>query len=272
MPSNLAPPRSPEGVAVTLIIDKSSSMETGHKMDLAHRASIGVVNNLRPIDTVGVLMFDNTFEWAVTPRLAVDKAFINKQIAGIQPDGGTQIAPALTEAYNKMKPIKAATRHIVLLTDGISEEGNSLTLAKTALADQVTISTVGLGADVNTAYLERVATAAGGKAYFVTDLSQLEQILVKDVLEHTGQTAVEKPLTIDVDKRVEILNDVDIDHAPVLKGYVRFTAKPSAETILSVDKDPLLSRWQFGLGRAAVFASDAKSRWAADWISWKGYG
>jgi Ca-activated chloride channel homolog len=35
--------------------------------------------------------------------------------------------------------------------------------------------------------------------------------------------------------------------------------------------DPLLVRWQYGLGRADVFASDAKSRWAADWVTWKGF-
>jgi Ca-activated chloride channel homolog len=41
---------------------------------------------------------------------------------------------------------------------------------------------------------------------------------------------------------------------------------------LKVDeKDPLLSRWQYGLGRAVVFTSDAKSRWAADWVTWKGF-
>ena len=32
-----------------------------------------------------------------------------------------------------------------------------------------------------------------------------------------------------------------------------------------------LPRWQYGLGRAAVFTSDAKSRWAVNWVSWKGY-
>ena len=53
---------------------------------------------------------------------------------------------------------------------------------------------------------------------------------------------------------------------------MKFEAKPSAETILSIDqKDPLLSRWQYGLGRSVVFASDAKSRWAADWVTWKGF-
>src|SRR5262249_27832697 len=41
--------------------------------------------------------------------------------------------------------------------------------------------------------------------------------------------------------------------------------------ILTLDRDPLLSRWQYGLGRSAVFASDAKARWATDWVTWKGY-
>jgi Ca-activated chloride channel homolog len=271
MPAKLAPPRSPEGTAVILIIDKSSSME-GKKIELARLAAIGVVENLRPIDQVGVLIFDNSFQWAVPMRRAEDKSLIKRLISGIVPDGGTQIAPALAEAYRKVLPSKATFKHIVLLTDGISEEGDSLDLSKEALAQHVTISTVGLGQDVNRAYLEKVASTAGGKSYFLNEPSGLEQILLKDVMEHTGSTAVEKTLRPVVAKNVEILDGVGIDSAPALKGYVRFIAKPSADTILKIDeKEPLLVRWQYGLGRSVVFGSDAKSRWAADWVTWKGF-
>src|SRR6185369_13087843 len=38
-----------------------------------------------------------------------------------------------------------------------------------------------------------------------------------------------------------------------------------------IDRDPLLTRWQYGLGRSAVFASDAKARWAAAWVDWTGF-
>ena len=271
LPAKLAPPRSPEGTAVILIIDKSSSME-GKKIELARLAAIGVVENLRPIDQVGVLIFDNSFQWAVPLRRAEDKSMIKRLISGIVPDGGTQIAPALAEAYRKVLPSKATFKHIVLLTDGISEEGDSLDLSKEALAQHVTISTVGLGQDVNRAYLEKVATMAGGKAYFLNEPAGLEQILLKDVMEHTGSTAVEKTLNPIVAKKVEILDGVGIETAPPLKGYIKFIAKPSSDTILKIDqKEPLLVRWQFGLGRAAVFTSDAKSRWAADWVTWKGF-
>jgi uncharacterized membrane protein len=271
LPAKLAPPRSPEGTLVTLIVDKSSSME-GRKMDLARLAAIGVIENLRPIDLVGVLIFDNSFQWAVPIRKAEDRTHIKRLVSGITPDGGTQIAPALAEAYRRTVQHGATYRHIVLLTDGISEEGDSMAVAQDAARNRVTISTVGLGQDVNRAYLERIALAAKGKAYFLTDPSGLEQILLRDVMEHTGTTAVEKPVRPVVMHAAEILEGVGMETAPPLAGYVRFIAKPSADTILSIDRtDPLLARWQYGLGRAAVFTSDAKSRWASEWVGWKGF-
>jgi uncharacterized membrane protein len=271
LPAKLAPPRSPEGTAVVLIIDKSSSME-GRKIELARLAAIGVVENLRPIDSVGVLIFDNSFQWAVNLRKADDRTSIKRLIAGITPDGGTQIAPALTEAFQKILLQPAAYKHIVLLTDGISEEGDSMTLTKEAVANHVTVSTVGLGQDVNRAFLEKVAESALGKSYFLNDPSGLEQILLRDVEEHTGSTAVEKPITPKVLKQSQVLEGVAMETAPPLKGYVRFQARPTADNVVEADNgDPLLVLWQYGLGRSAVFTSDAKNRWAASWVAWPGF-
>ncbi|MFB3828842.1 MAG: VWA domain-containing protein [Bryobacteraceae bacterium] len=273
LPAKLSPPRTPEGTCVVLIVDKSSSME-GKKIELARLAAIGVVDNLRPIDRVGVLIFDNSFQWAVPVRRAEDKAMINRLISGIMPDGGTQIAPALAEAYRAIAPQKGMYKHIVLLTDGISEEGDSLGISRQALANRITISTVGLGQDVNRAFLEKVAAISQGKSYFLIDPSGLEQILIKDVQEHTGTTAVEKPTRPVVVKKAEILDGVGIEGAPALHGYVRFQPRPTADVILDADpkeREPLLVRWQYGLGRAAVFTSDAKARWAVNWVSWPGF-
>jgi Ca-activated chloride channel homolog len=271
LPARLAPPRTPEGTCVVLILDKSSSME-GRKVELAKLAAIGVVDNLRPIDMVGVLIFDNSFHWAVPIRRAEERSLIKRVIAGITPDGGTQIAPALQEAFRRILPVNAIFKHIVLLTDGISEEGDSMTLAREAQERQVTISTVGLGQDVNRGYLERVAALARGQSHFLNDPSGLEQILLRDVMEHTGSTAVERPIHPQVVKKAEILDGVGMETAPPLQGYVRFIPKPGADVILNVDRsDPLLVRWQYGLGRAGVFTSDAKSRWAKHWVSWPGF-
>jgi len=161
-----------------------------------------------------------------------------------------------------------------LLTDGISEEGDSIELAKKAADNQVTISTVGLGQDVNRAYLEKVAATSNGRSYFLNEPQGLEQILLKDVKDYTGGTAVERVLSPIVERKAELLEGVGMESAPALKGYARYAAKDGAETILAIDaarRDPLFVRWQYGLGRSAVFASDAKSRWAEEWMTWPGF-
>ena len=136
----------------------------------------------------------------------------------------------------------------------------------------MTISTVGLGLDVNRAFLNKVAAGAEGKSYFLDEPAGLEQLLLRDVEEHTGLTAVEKAIRPRVIERAEILDGVDIDNAPPLQGYIRFQGRPTADTILEADqRDPLLVRWQYGLGRAAVFTSDAKNRWALAWVTWPGF-
>jgi hypothetical protein len=100
-------------------------------------------------------------------------------------------------------------------------------------------------------------------------------------MEHTGSTTVERAIGIHVTRPAEILQGLDLErNAPTLKGYVRYQAKPTAETLLTIAgsatgtppvDDPLLARWQYGLGRAAVFTSDAKSRWAESWVAWPGF-
>ena len=198
-----------------------------------------------------MLVFDNSFRAGAVPiRKADDRFVITSRIAGIFANGGTQIAPALTEAYNRVLPIEAPYRHILLLTDGISEEGNSYELSRTAQQHRVSISTIGLGADVHKEYLQKVADLAGGKAYFLREPSGLEQIVLRDVMEHTGTTAVENALKAEVAKETEILDGVDFAAAPALKGYVRFEAKAAAETI-SPHRSPRSSaraRWRIWTG------------------------
>ncbi len=273
LPAKLAPPNIPRGTCVALIIDKSSSME-GRKIELARLSAIGVVDHLKPTDSIGVLIFDNSYQWAVPMRRAEDKSLIKRLISGITPDGGTQIAPALAEAYRRVLPSTANFKHIVLLTDGISEEGDSIDLAKEALQHAVTISTVGLGQDVNRSYLEKVAATSGGRSYFLNEPVGLQQILLKDVETYSGSTAIEKALAPLIAAKADILEGVGMEAAPALRGYARYIAKQGAETILEINpttRDPLYVRWEYGLGRAAVFASDAKSRWAEAWMTWPGF-
>ncbi|MEQ1948028.1 MAG: VWA domain-containing protein [Bryobacteraceae bacterium] len=270
LPAKLSP-RAPDGRAVILVMDRSTSM-LGPKIDFARKAAAGIVEHLTPIDQIGVLVFDTSFLWQVPVRFADNRESITWMISRITANGGTRIAPALNEGYREMLLTTAFYKHIILLTDGLSDEGNSLNLAREAGENAITISTVGLGKDVARNYLQRIAALSGGKSYLMEEPEGLEQIVISDVKEHTGMAAIESPIVPEVLHPAEILDGVDIKHAPPLKGYIRFEPKPTSETILRVEqKNPLLTRWQYGLGRSAIFTSDAKPMWAADWVAWKGY-
>jgi hypothetical protein len=55
-------------------------------------------------------------------------------------------------------------------------------------------------------------------------------------------------------------------------GYVVTTPKARAEMVLLSGKgDPVLAHWNYGLGRTVAFTSDAKSRWAKNWLGWAKY-
>ncbi len=267
-------PRSPEGTGIILIVDKSSSME-GRKMELRSSGRYRCCSHCDP-----------SIRWACWPsttplngpcRSARPKTspFLTRIISGIRPMAAHRLHRRSREAFAKMRWHRPPPGTSCCSPTASRREGNSVSLRPLGEEQKITISTVGHRSDVNKAYLEKVGDHwLSASRTSCSTSHQLEQILVKDVLEHTGSDD-ERNSTArsEVRKKVEILNDVAIEvRAALLKGYVRFIAKPSAETIFKVDReDPALPRWQYGLGRAAVFASDAKSRWAMDWIKWKGF-
>jgi hypothetical protein len=55
-------------------------------------------------------------------------------------------------------------------------------------------------------------------------------------------------------------------------GYNGTTPKPAAQTVLVSDRDdPVLAQWQYGLGRAVAWTSDASGRWASSWVGWTNF-
>jgi hypothetical protein len=64
-----------------------------------------------------------------------------------------------------------------------------------------------------------------------------------------------------------------METAPPLHGFQELKARPAAQVVLVDDREgnPILTRWPYGLGEVAVWASDAGPRWAHDWLAWPGY-
>ncbi len=267
------PPQKP--TAVVLVLDKSGSM-SGPKIEMARDAARASIRTLRPIDMIGVIAFDETFNWVIPLGPAgslEDKSNLINQIAA---NGGTKIYQAVESGFEAIVNEKATHKHIILLTDGVSTPGTQEDfpkLERDALAKHITISTIGVGDYINRDLLDELAHKTNGKSHFVENPDTIPQIINAEVKSTEDLAIQERPVRAVRVRPVEFTDGIDFTKSPRLQGFVQAEAKDGSEVILRVDdKKPLLVRWRYGLGRVIAFMSDAKSRWAAPWVRWESFG
>lgn len=270
--SNFEKEREKPSLAMVLVIDKSGSMG-GEKMELAKDAAKAAVELLEPKDSVGVIAFDSSSTWVTDLRPAADKHGIIDQISTIQPGGGTVMYPPMEDAYRALLSASAKLKHCILLTDGISQPGDFEGLAAEMAASGMTVTTVAMGADASEELLESIARIGGGRYYFCDNPQSVPQVFAKETVE-ASQTAInELPFLPQQVRPSQVLEGIDLETAPLLLGYVVTRPKPTGEFILASESgDPLLVWWRYGLGMSVAFTSDAKARWAAEWLDWPDFG
>lgn len=278
-------------VCIVLAIDRSASM-MGPRIAATKRGAVELVKQLAPEDLVGVLAFD-TVPYVIVevqPAGRVTESLIDKLVR-LKSTGGTDVLPALKAAQARLEASGATMKHIVLLSDGNTPfNAKAYRQLLSSLAQQrITISTIGIGAAfVNAEYLEWLATSTGGTFYEMRQLDELPRLIARD----TQKTLGELPFSEGYFRPVRAASSEwfsETTEWPPLKGFLTATAKPGAVEELVIRQpespaaperspgfaeastEPLLVQWPVGLGRAAVFTSDADARWSPDWIRWPGF-
>lgn len=259
-------------LALCLIIDRSGSM-VGEKIETAKSAAKASSDLLGPKDYVSVIAFDNESHNVVPLQSAGNTSAVGAEIASISAGGGTNIAPAMEEGLRQLSGSAAKLKHVILLTDGVSQEGPFYELATQMAQNNITVSTVAVGSDADTQLLSQIAQWGNGRYYETNDPSTIPQIFTKETMTASKSAIQEFPFLAKPIRAVDFLEGVPWENAPFLLGYVRTKAKPTSETWLVTERgDPLLTTWRFGLGSTAAFTSDARNRWAVEWLRWNGFG
>ncbi|TNF28185.1 MAG: VWA domain-containing protein [Deltaproteobacteria bacterium] len=262
------------GVALMLVIDRSGSM-TGPKIELAKQAAIATLDVLQPSDKLGIVAFDSKAELLVHMLRASNRFTIVDNVSRLRPGGGTNIFAALDRAYAELVRTQAKVKHIILLTDGQSNQNGILELVAGSDDDKITISTVAVGMGSDQDLLRRVAVAGRGRYYFTNSPENIPKLFLKETTEVSRRALVEHAFSPRVDRRyrtLQMFKGIDTGRLPVLVGYVSTTAKPRAEVIMRSDLgEPVLARWRLGLGTVMVWTSDVKNKWAHFWLRWPGY-
>jgi hypothetical protein len=226
---------------------------------------------MNPTDQVGILAFDASWDWALPFRQVGKGEWISEKLSSLQSDGGTDLYKAMVEAHRVIAAKQAAIKHVIVLSDGLTDKADFQTLVQRMARDGITVSTVSVGSDSDVPLMADIAKHGKGRGYVALDPQTIPQIFTTETLLIARDLLIEKNVTPTIVAATGPLKGIAQGNLPLLRGYVLTYPKPRAELLMRADKDPLLVSWRYGLGRVMAFTSDLSGRWGKDWVSWPGF-
>jgi uncharacterized membrane protein len=173
----------------------------------------------------------------------------------------------------------AKQKHVIIISDGDPQRPNAQ-LVQDYINAKVSVSTVSVYPHDQSDQglpptMRSIAKDLKGRPYgpINGNFSQLPQIFIKEA------TVVRRTLIFEDRNGIPVkLNQASasemikgLAQLPNIYGFVLTSRKenPQIEMPLVAGKnaDPLLAHWQTGLGKAAVWTSDAYNKWAANWVA-----
>ena len=278
LPVEMTPREQKDTVAIVFVLDTSGSMANyvdgqRRKIDLAIAGISAGIDNLEEDDVAGVISFsagkvDDRFS-----ELTSDRPVLLQAVARLKPTGGTTLMmEAVDKAYKILEADAAKRKHIVLLSDGKSDDTKSdfLKLAEQIDKARISITAIAIG-DANAELLTQLTESSNGHFVPVQNLQKLPTVLTEAVRE-TRRYIVQEPFQPILASPNEPIVQ-DIGTLPRLHGYIATTQKDIAQVFIRSHKDePILAGWNIGLGKAVAWTSDVKPAWAKEWIPWHSFG
>ncbi|MBX3070882.1 MAG: VWA domain-containing protein [Thermomicrobiales bacterium] len=270
-------------VALMLIIDKSGSMgydplQPTSKIAMAREAARLAAGALSAGDEIGILVFNGNQQWIV--RLTRiegqdDRDRINAAIDTINADGSTEIFPALEVGFDEIVQSDADVRHVILLSDGKSGTGTRSSYEQLVAEfgqSNTTLSTIAIGEDADTDLLQFLAEQGNGNYHTTSRPEEIPTITLQEAVSAGSQSIISgafQPIQVGPSP---ILTGFDPESLPIIERYDYSEIKESAQEILTSQRnDPILAKWQYGLGRVVAWTADDGIDFAEEWRSWSRY-
>jgi Ca-activated chloride channel homolog len=166
---------------IVFVLDTSGSMSDAGKMEKARAALLYGIRILRPQDRFNVISFAGEERLMETRMITADDRGRKRGeefAQSLRPVGGTNINQALLMAMQQFET-SDRPKILIFMTDGLPTVGvtNAEAIVATARSERkpgLRLFTFGVGYDVNTALLDRLAAENGGVADYVEPKEDLE--------------------------------------------------------------------------------------------------
>jgi len=166
---------------VVFVVDTSGSMAEAGKMEKARSALLYGISILRPQDRFNVISFAGEEHLMESGLVAADEKGRQRGevfVKALRPVGGTNINQSLLASLRQFQD-SSRPKILVFLTDGLPtvDETNPARIVENvrkATRAGIRLFTFGVGYDVNTSLLDKLAAENGGAADYVEPKEDLE--------------------------------------------------------------------------------------------------
>ncbi|WP_396043433.1 VWA domain-containing protein [Cellulomonas sp. P22] len=161
-------------VDVMLVLDSSGSMSSNDPTGLRRTSAQRFIDALIAGDRAGVVSFASSASLLspLTEDLASARAAVSRVGASGGTDIGAGVSAAHSELLNNATPDRA--RIEIVLTDGQGSYDSTLTT--TAVQNDITVYTIGLGSAPSASLLRGIADATGGQYFAVAQAADLPNV------------------------------------------------------------------------------------------------
>lgn len=278
--SSRVPRESPEA-ALVFVLDRSGSMSQAvgnvNRLDIAKEATRAAVGLLNKQSRVAIIVFDSEAHVILPITQSVDPEQVERALASFDAGGGTSIYPGLEEAIRQLQGVDAPARHIIVMTDGLTQRGDFATLLNRAREQNISVSGVAIGRGADISSVKEIATLGGGSFHTSVDFQALPSILSQEALLLSG-TPIEEGVTVPrwtPEQQQRFLAALP-DALPAISGFVLTTPKPDADLAITVtdgegETMPLLATWRYGNGQVLSLTTQGVGAWSERWVDMPEY-
>jgi len=217
--------RLPMNLAV--VIDRSGSMESEHKLEHAKDAASFLVKNLTQTDLLGLVVYDASVD-VITPSAPLaDAAPVLAQIRGLAPGNLTYIEGGLRAgAAEVAKQLNAQqVNRVILLSDGLANVGVSDPrelgrIAQTFAAEGIAVTTMGVGLEYSEETMMQLAELGRGNYHFIGQPDQIPVVFQKELEELKAVVALDATLDLSIPAWAKLETVYGYDNVKVEGGHV----------------------------------------------------
>jgi Ca-activated chloride channel family protein len=173
---------------LTFLIDTSGSMDEPNKLPLLKRSFGLLVDQLKPTDTVSIVVYAGSAGVVLEPTKASDKTKILSALDNLQAGGSTAGAEGIELAYRMaaQNKVQGGVNRVILATDGDFNVGNDepeqlKTFIKSKRDQGFFLSVLGFGrGNLDDALMQSLAQNGNGNASYIDNFREAQKVLVEE--------------------------------------------------------------------------------------------